>query len=74
MVMMGTPGRVPGCLPNWEVLMPAGPIPNRKPRRKKVGVRALVHALDGPERPYPVYKFSSRQIFERPNHNPFDGL
>ena len=44
-------------------------IPNRKPRNRKVGVRALVHVLDGPEKPYPVWRFSSRVFNEKPNHN-----
>lgn len=54
--------------------MPAGNIPNRKPRSRNVSVRGLAHAFDGAERAYPVYKFSSRQIFERPNHNPFKDI
>lgn len=36
--------------------------------------RSQVIALDGAERPYPVYRFSGRTMFEKPRHNPFDGL
>jgi len=49
-------------------------IPNRKPRRRVVSMKSLVFAIEGNERAYPVYKFSDRQVFERPNHNPFQGL
>jgi hypothetical protein len=49
-------------------------IPRRKPRTRTLSGRALAQALDGNERPYPVYQFSRRQFFERPNHNPFRGL
>jgi hypothetical protein len=51
-----------------------GPIPNRKPTQRHISVRSVVHALDGPERGYPVYRFSHRSFFERPKHNPFAGL
>jgi hypothetical protein len=46
-------------------------IPNRKPRRRVISMKSLVHAFDGNERPYPVYKFSDRQVFERPSLRPF---
>lgn len=50
----------------------AGRIPNQKVQTRKVNVRALVFAADGPEQPYDVYRFSrGRRKFERPNHNPF---
>ena len=48
-----------------------GAIPTAKPRRRVVSVRGLVHAFDGAERAYPVYRFSDRQVFERAKHNPF---
>jgi len=48
-------------------------VDRRKPRSRKLSGRALVHAIDGPERPYPGYLFSDRQFFERPKHNPFAG-
>lgn len=54
--------------------MAAGPIPTRKPVTRKISVRGLVFALDGRERPYPVYRFGRRDLKERPNHNPFQGL
>jgi len=44
-----------------------GAIPTRKPRRRVINVRSLVHAFDGPERSYPYYTFSARQFFARPN-------
>jgi hypothetical protein len=44
-------------------------------RKRKINVRSLVLALDGPERAYDVYRFSrGKRRFERPGHNPFDGL
>lgn len=52
----------------------AGPIPTRKPRKRKISVRGLSFALDGKERPYDVYRFSGVPKFERPNHNPFKDL
>lgn len=49
-------------------------IPSNPPRDRKVKLRALVFAIDGPERPYPVYRFSRATKIERPKHNPFKGL
>lgn len=40
--------------------------------KRKFNVRSLVYALDGPEKPYPVYVFGNRKKkLERPKHNPF---
>jgi len=49
-------------------------IPTRKPVTRRISVRAIVHALSGKEQDYAAYKFSGRQFFERPQHNPFKGL
>jgi hypothetical protein len=46
-------------------------IPTRKPVTRRISARALVIALEGPERAYPVYQFSDRNFYERPRHNPF---
>jgi len=43
-------------------------------KKKSINVRAVVHALEGPEKPYPVYQFSRRRFIEKPKHNPFAGL
>jgi hypothetical protein len=51
-----------------------GPIPSNKPRQKTLSARSQVIALDGAERPYPVYRFSRRFVYEKPRHNPFNGL
>ena len=48
-----------------------GPIPSRAPTTRRVSIRSAVITLDGPEQAYPVYRFSGRQIFERPTHQPF---
>jgi len=48
-----------------------GAIPTRKPRRRVINVRSLVHAFDGPERAYPHYTYSGRQFFARPTEFPF---
>lgn len=46
--------------------------PVRPVTTRKVNIRALSYALDGPEQPYPVYQFSEgRSFIERPRHNPF---
>ena len=50
------------------------PVNGRKPLTRKISVRSISFALSGPEQPYPVYPFSRRQFFEKPNHNPFKGL
>jgi hypothetical protein len=43
-----------------------------KRQKRKMNVRSLVLALDGPEQPYPVYRFSKgKRRLERPKHNPF---
>jgi hypothetical protein len=39
-----------------------------------MSVRSMVIALDGAQRPYPVYQFSRRFVYEKPKHNPFQGL
>jgi hypothetical protein len=49
-------------------------IPKRKPLVRKISAKAVVEAIEGPEPPYPVYRFSRRVKFERPKHNPFRGL
>jgi len=49
-------------------------IPTRKPVTRRISARALVNALEGPERAYPTYQFSDRNFYERPHHNPFAGL
>ena len=49
-------------------------IPTRKPVTRRLSGRALVMAIDGPEKPFPVYTFSRRVFIERPRHNPFRGL
>lgn len=42
------------------------------PKVPKISAKTLVYALDGPEKPYPVYRFSrGRTFLERPKHNPF---
>ena len=51
-----------------------GPIPSKKPQTRRMSARSVVLALDGAERPYPVYRFSRRPVYERPKHNPFNGL
>lgn len=44
----------------------------RRPRRRKVQMKALVYAAAGAERAYPVYSFANgRNKVERPRHNPF---
>jgi hypothetical protein len=48
-----------------------GPIPTAEPRQRTVSHRSLVNALAGAEQPYPVYNFSGRPKFERPNYAPF---
>lgn len=48
-------------------------VDRRRPRSRKLSGRAVVHAIDGQERPYPGYHFSGRQFFTRPNHNAFAG-
>ena len=50
------------------------PVPERKPKKRVLSGRAVVFAINGKERPYPVYQFSNRSFIERPNHNPFKGL
>lgn len=63
-----TPGIVVDALTGMQ------PVRGRKPHKKRISVRSASFALSGPEQPYPVYPFSRRQFFERPNHNPFKGL
>lgn len=43
----------------------------RKPQVRNISGRSVVHAIDGPERPFPVYQFSNRVFPEKPNHNPY---
>lgn len=50
------------------------PPKGRKPRVRKVSIRSITMAIDGPEQPYPVYQFSRRTFIERKGHNPFKGL
>lgn len=40
-------------------------------KTRRINMRSLVAATVGRESPYPVYRFSGRTFFERPNHNPF---
>lgn len=49
-------------------------IPSRKPRTRSISAKAVVQALAGKEPDYPVYRFSGRQKYEKPKHNPFRGL
>lgn len=51
-----------------------GPIPSKPPTKRKITVRSVVITVDGRERPYPVYRFSRQAFYERPTHNPFEGL
>jgi hypothetical protein len=51
-----------------------GPIPSKQPQTRRMSARSQVIALDGAEKPYPVYRFSRRHVYEKPRHNPFDGL
>jgi hypothetical protein len=51
-----------------------GPIPSKPPTQRRINVRSTVIAVDGAERPYPVYRFSGRPFGEKPRHNPFSGL
>lgn len=46
----------------------------RKPITRQISLKAIVQALSGKEKDYPVYRFSSQQFFEKPKHNPFKGL
>ena len=50
---------------------PNARVPRRRPVTRKLSGRSVAHAIDGNERPYPVYHFSRRRFLERPNHNPF---
>lgn len=43
----------------------------RKPQVRNISGRSIVHAIAGPERPFPVYQFSNRVFPEKPNLNPF---
>ncbi len=49
------------------------PVSTTRQYRRSINVRALIYALDGPERPYVVYPFGlgRRNKIERPGHNPF---
>lgn len=42
------------------------PVPQRRPRTRKISGRAFAQAVAGPEQAYPVYQFSGRAFFERP--------
>lgn len=53
---------------------PNARVNRRRPVTRNLSMRSLSYAVDGKERPYPVYHFSRRQFLERPNHNPFKGL
>ena len=52
----------------------AGPVPTKRPVTKRTNIRSMAFAVAGKEQPYPVYRFSRRPRFERPNSNPFEGL
>jgi len=44
----------------------------RRPRKRRTQIKALVLAVDGPEKGYPVYEFANgKRRIERPRHNPF---
>ena len=43
----------------------------KKPRTRTVDVKGLVTVISGPEKQYPVYRFSNKQFWEKPKHNPF---
>lgn len=52
----------------------AARIPDEAVRTRKINLRALVYATDGPEKAYPVYQFArDKRKIERPRHNPFSG-
>jgi hypothetical protein len=46
-------------------------VDRRKPQVRNISGRGAVHAIAGPEQPYPVYQFSNRAFPEKPNLNPF---
>ena len=50
------------------------PVPQRKPVSRVLSGKSVSFALAGKEQPYPVYQFSRRTFFGRPNANPFSGL
>lgn len=44
----------------------------RRPRKRKVQMKALAYAVGGAEKAYPVYEFGNgKRRLERPRHNPF---
>ncbi len=44
----------------------------RKPRKRRVQIKALTYAAAGREPAYPVYEFANgKRRLERPGHNPF---
>ena len=43
----------------------------KKPQVRNISGRSIVHAIAGPELPFPVYQFSNRVFPEKPNLNPF---
>jgi len=75
-------GWVPGCIPLQpgttlyleDDAMPDGVLP----KTRVMSMRSMVFALDGNEKPYPVYQKLRRnrkkQFVEKPGHNPFAGL
>lgn len=46
----------------------------KAPVVRQISVRGIVTALAGPEPPYPVYRFGKVVKYEKPKHNPFQGL
>ncbi len=49
-----------------------GRITVRRPRKRRTQMKALVMAVAGPEKAYPVYEFANgKKRVERPRHNPF---
>ncbi len=48
-----------------------GPIPSAPPTSRKMSMRSLVTLTDGQEKSYPVYNFSGKVKWERPDHAPF---
>lgn len=49
-------------------------VPTNAPRVRNINAKTLTTVIGGVEPPYDVYRFSGRRFFEKPGHNPFDGL
>jgi len=46
-------------------------VSRRKPQVRNISGRSAVHAIAGPEQPYPTYQFSNRAFVTKPNFNSF---